>query len=42
MDESALLWDEIAVSAGARGLQLLIDPEKLISYRSIRTADIIV
>ena len=42
IDESALLWDEIALSAGARGLQLLIRPEDLIAFRSLRTADLIV
>ncbi len=42
MDESALLWEEIALSAGARGLQLLIRPEDLISFRSVKTADLIV
>ena len=42
IDESALLWDEIAVSAGMRGLQLLIDPGTLIAYRKIRTADLTV
>ena len=42
MDESALLWEEIALSAGARGLQLLIRPEDLISFRSVKTADLII
>jgi len=29
-DESALLYDEICVSAGLRGLQIVIDPRRLI------------
>ncbi len=41
IDESALLWDEIALSAGARGLQLLIAPDDLISFRSLQVADLI-
>lgn len=31
LDESALQWPFISISAGARGYQLLIEPEKLIS-----------
>lgn len=40
IDETALLWDEIAVSAGKRGLQVILSPEKLISYISAVSADI--
>lgn len=29
LDESSILWDEIAVSAGQRGLQLLLAPDAL-------------
>jgi len=32
MDESALMYDEIAVSAGARGMQMLLDPKALGDY----------
>lgn len=32
LDETSLLFDEIAVSAGVRGLQLVIDPKSLIAY----------
>ncbi len=32
VDDTALLFDEIAVSAGARGLQMVIDPKSLIAY----------
>ena len=28
-DETCVLWDEIAVSAGARGLQMIVPPEGL-------------
>ena len=31
-DETAVLFDEIAVSAGVRGCQLILDPEKLVKY----------
>ena len=39
-DETALLYDRIAVSAGTRGVQMLLPPEELISYTSGITADI--
>ena len=32
IDETAILFDEIAVSAGVRGAQIIIDPEKLCAY----------
>lgn len=32
IDETAILFDEIAVSAGVRGGQIIIDPEKLCEY----------
>ena len=41
MDETAILFDRIAVSGGARGLQILLSPEDLISYVPITTADLI-
>jgi Cys-tRNA(Pro)/Cys-tRNA(Cys) deacylase len=28
-DETCILWDEIAVSAGARGHQMIVPPEAL-------------
>ena len=28
-DETCILWEEIAVSAGARGHQMMLSPEKL-------------
>lgn len=31
-DETCILWDEIAVSAGARGHQILMAPDLLIDY----------
>ena len=39
-DETALLYDEIAVSAGSRGCQILLDPEQLIQYVNGRCADV--
>ncbi len=41
-DETALLWDEIAVSAGARGHQLIVPPEALASLVDAEFVDIIV
>lgn len=31
-DETCILWDEVAVSAGARGHQIILSPEKLIAF----------
>ena len=31
-DETCILWDEIAVSAGARGHQIIMAPEQLVSF----------
>ncbi len=42
LDQSALCQDEIAVSGGARGLQMVLKPEDLIRYAEIRTADLTV
>jgi Cys-tRNA(Pro)/Cys-tRNA(Cys) deacylase len=40
MDETALLYDEIAVSGGARGLQMVLNPEQLMDYADITPADL--
>ncbi len=32
LDETAVLYDRIAVSAGIRGCQMLVDPERLADY----------
>ena len=40
MDETSILWDEIAVSAGARGHQMIVPPEKLATLVDARLADI--
>lgn len=32
IDETAILFDEIAVSAGIRGVQIIIKPQSLITY----------
>ena len=42
MDETALLFDKITVSAGIKGCQLLVDSQKLISLLNITLADITV
>ncbi len=41
IDETALLYDEIAVSGGARGLQMVLDPERLIEYGEITPCDLV-
>jgi len=41
MDETCLLWEEIAVSAGARGHQMIVPPESLASLVQAKLTDII-
>ena len=41
MDETCILWEEIAVSAGARGHQMIVPPEALASLVGAELADII-
>ncbi|MEA5040176.1 MAG: Cys-tRNA(Pro) deacylase [Clostridiaceae bacterium] len=41
MDETAALWAEIAVSAGQRGLQLILPPEQLIAYAHATLTELI-
>lgn len=40
VDETAILFDEISVSAGQRGLQVILDPEDLIRLTGATLADI--
>ena len=40
LDETAQLFDEIAVSAGARGQQLLLHPDDLIAYTNMTVCDL--
>lgn len=40
-DETCILWDEIAVSAGARGHQMIVPPEALVNLISAKLTDII-
>lgn len=40
-DETCILWDEIAVSAGARGHQLIVNPEALAQLVGAKITDII-
>ena len=40
IDETAQLYDEIAVSAGMRGQQLLISPDDLIHYADMTVCDL--
>ena len=40
-DETCILWDEIAVSAGARGHQMILPPEALAQLVGAKRADII-
>ena len=41
LDETCVLWEEIAVSAGARGHQMIIPPEDLANLVDAELADII-
>ena len=40
LDETCILWEEIAVSAGARGHQMVVPPEELANLVDARLADI--
>ena len=40
MDETAMLYDEIAVSAGVRGAQIIINPETLKEFVQAEYADV--
>ena len=40
-DETCILWDEIAVSAGARGHQMIVPPEALADLVNAKIVDII-
>ncbi len=40
IEETALLYDEIAVSGGARGLQVLLEPAALLEYTEAAAADL--
>lgn len=42
LDETCILWEEIAVSAGARGHQLVLNPQSLAQLICAKLADIIV
>lgn len=39
-DETCILWEEIAVSAGARGQQMIVPPEALARLVSAKLADL--
>jgi Cys-tRNA(Pro)/Cys-tRNA(Cys) deacylase len=40
IDETAILYDEIAVSGGARGVQIVTEPTGLIGYVAMTEADL--
>ena len=42
IDETCMLWDEIAVSAGARGHQMIVPPQPLAELVGAELTDIIV
>ncbi|MBE6992373.1 MAG: Cys-tRNA(Pro) deacylase [Ruminococcaceae bacterium] len=42
IDETAVLFDEIGVSAGQRGVQMMLDPEKLARYVQAEFVDLCV
>lgn len=41
MDETAALYDEVAISGGTRGLQMVLNPEQLMEYCGIVSADLV-
>lgn len=41
LDETAQVWDEISVSAGARGLQMVLSPAALLEATGASFADLI-
>ena len=41
MDETAELYDEIAISGGERGLKMVLDHQKLMEYAEITSADMV-
>ena len=41
IDETAALWDRIYVSAGMRGVQIIISPEDLSGYVGAKPADLV-
>ena len=41
MDETAQLWDVVSISAGVRGLQILLTPDALIRVTAATLADLI-
>ena len=41
MDETAELYDEIAISGGARGLQMVLNPLALMEYADITSVDLV-
>ena len=42
LDETCILWNEIAVSAGERGHQMVLSPDGLLEITNAKLADIIV
>lgn len=40
IDETCILWDEIAVSAGARGHQMILSPEDLSNFCAAKIVDL--
>jgi len=41
IEETAVLYDEIAVSAGVRGAQIIINPEKLREFTDAQFASLV-
>ena len=41
IDETCILWEEIALSAGARGHQMIVPPEEIASLVNAKLCDII-
>lgn len=41
MEETALLYEEIALSAGQRGMQMVLSPEDILDYANITPCDLV-
>jgi Cys-tRNA(Pro)/Cys-tRNA(Cys) deacylase len=40
IDETVVLWPQVGISAGAKGLEILLAPQDLLRATSAQTADI--
>jgi Cys-tRNA(Pro)/Cys-tRNA(Cys) deacylase len=40
IDETVILWPEVGISAGAKGLEILLAPQDLLDVTGAKAADI--